>query len=138
MKHLMIAAAACAAALATAGAALAETQAYTATLAPGAGITSSGKGAAAVTFDTVSKALTYKVDYEGLSGPATMAHIHGPADPGANAGVQVPFPTVANPFVGTATLTDAQAADLQAGKYYVNIHTAANRGGEIRGQLVKK
>ena len=44
----------------------------------------------------------------------------------------------ASPITGTATLTDAQVADLEAGKYYVNIHTAANRGGEIRGQLTKK
>jgi hypothetical protein len=42
-----------------------------------------------------------------------------------------------SPAKGTATLTDAQAADLQAGRWYINIHTAANRGGEIRGQVVK-
>ena len=44
---------------------------------------------------------------------------------------------MASPIKGSATLTDAQAADLQAGKYYVNIHTAANKGGEIRGQVMK-
>ncbi len=38
---------------------------------------------------------------------------------------------------GSATLTDAQAADLTAGKYYVNVHTAAHPGGEIRGQVEK-
>ena len=38
---------------------------------------------------------------------------------------------------GSATLTDAQTADLAAGKWYVNVHTAANKDGEIRGQLVK-
>ena len=43
-----------------------------------------------------------------------------------------------SPIKGEATLTDAQAADLVAGKYYINIHTAANPGGEIRGQVVKK
>ncbi len=42
-----------------------------------------------------------------------------------------------SPAEGSATLTDAQAADLVAGKYYVNIHTAANPGGEIRGQVTK-
>jgi hypothetical protein len=114
------------------------TQSYTATLAPGAGITSSGKGAGAFTFDTVTKALTYTVTYEGLSGPALMAHIHGPADPGANAGVVAPFASAASPITGTVTLTDAQAAELAAGKYYVNVHTGANRGGEIRGQITLK
>jgi hypothetical protein len=137
MKTQLFAAAVSIAMLA-AGAASAETQHYAATLAVPAGITSSGRGAGDFSYDTVTKVLTYKVDYSGLTGPATMAHIHGPAEPGANAGVQVPFPTVANPFSGTATLTDAQAADLQAGKQYVNIHTAANRGGEIRGQITRK
>jgi hypothetical protein len=41
------------------------------------------------------------------------------------------------PAEGSATLTDAQAADLMAGKYCVNVHTAANPGGEIRGQVTK-
>jgi len=40
--------------------------------------------------------------------------------------------------VGTAVLTDAQIADLTAGKWYANIHTQANPGGEIRGQVVAK
>jgi len=44
----------------------------------------------------------------------------------------------ASPLKGEATLTDAQAADLQAGKWYYNIHTAANKGCEIRGQVMKK
>ena len=39
------------------------------------------------------------------------------------------------PMTGTATLTDAQITDLLAGKYYVNVHTEQNKGGEIRGQL---
>ena len=82
--------------------------------------------------------LTYTVKYEGLSGPAVAAHIHGPADPGANAPPVVPFANAASPITGTATLTDAQAADLKAGKYYVNVHTAANKGGEIRGQITAK
>jgi hypothetical protein len=38
---------------------------------------------------------------------------------------------------GSATLTDAQAADLLAGRYYINIHTAATPAGEIRGQVTK-
>jgi hypothetical protein len=90
------------------------------------------------TYDTSSKQLSYTADYSGLTGNATMAHFHGPADPGKNAGIVVPVQgTVASPIKGTATLTDAQAADLMAGKLYFNVHTEKNKGGEIRGQVTK-
>ena len=111
---------------------------YAATLAPGAGITSTGKGTGTFTYDPATHTLTYNVSYEGLTGPAVAAHIHGPADPGANGPPVVPFANAASPITGTATLTDAQAAELAAGKYYVNVHTAANKGGEIRGQITPK
>jgi hypothetical protein len=111
------------------------TPSLAASLAPGAGITSSGNGAGTFTYDPASHTLTYNITYEGLTGPAMAAHIHGPADPGGNAPPVVPFPSAASPITGTATLTDEQAADLLAGKYYVNVHTGANRGGEIRGQI---
>ena len=88
-------------------------------------------------YDTASKKLTWKGNYSGLSGPATMAHFHGPAEPGKNAGVAVPITPSTSPFENSANLTDAQAADLLAGRWYVNVHTAAHPGGEIRGQLVK-
>jgi len=99
--------------------------------------TTTGKGSAVVTLDTATKTITYKVTYSGLTGPAIMGHIHGPAAVGANAPVVVPFASAADPISGTATLTDAQIADMMAGNYYVNLHTAANKGGEIRGQLTK-
>lgn len=94
-------------------------------------------GSADVTFDTATKMLTWKMTYSGLTGPATMAHFHGPAEAGKNAGVAVPIPNPASGAEGSATLNDAQAADLMAGKYYINIHTSANKGGEIRGQVTK-
>src|SRR5215468_11271398 len=76
--------------------------------------------------------------YYGLTGNATAAHFHGPADPDKTAGVIVPVQgSVASPIDGTATLTDTQAADLLAGKWYFNIHTEANWPGEIRGQVTK-
>jgi len=101
---------------------------------PGSG---AGKGSFTATYDTASKKLSWKGNYSGLSGPATAAHFHGPADAGKNAGVAVPISPNASPFEGSATLTDAQAADLLAGKWYVNIHTEANKAGEIRGQVIK-
>ena len=100
--------------------------------------TTAGKGTATATLDTATKTLTYTVEYSGLTGAATAGHLHGPAAPGANAGVVVPFASPASPVNGTATLTDAQIADLEAGKWYTNIHTTANPAGEIRGQLVRK
>ncbi|HLY58419.1 MAG TPA: CHRD domain-containing protein [Stellaceae bacterium] len=100
-------------------------------------VTSEGKGTATLSLDTASKKLSYTVEYSGLSGPATMAHIHGPAAPGANAGVVVPLTSTPSPLKGEVTLTDAQIADLLAGKDYINIHTAAHPSGEIRGYVSK-
>jgi hypothetical protein len=100
-------------------------------------VQSAGKGTAAVNYDTASKQVTYSVTYTGLSGPAAAAHIHCGAAAGANSGVAVPLASAASPITGSGTLTDAQAADLEAGKCYVNIHTAANKGGELRAQLSK-
>src|SRR5258708_39694391 len=99
---------------------------------------SAGTGTADIDYDPATKKLSWKLTYSGLSGPATAAHFHRPADAGKNAGVKVPIPNAtASPAQGSATLTDEQAADLMAGKYYVNVHTAANPGGEIRGQVTK-
>jgi hypothetical protein len=100
-------------------------------------VTSTGSGTASVNFDPATKQITYNVTYSGLSGPAAAAHIHCGAAAGANSGVAVPFTNAASPITGNATLTDAQAADLVAGKCYVNVHTAANKGGELRAQLTK-
>jgi hypothetical protein len=100
--------------------------------------TSAGTGTADIDYDAASKKLTWKLTYSGLTGPATAAHFHGPAEVGKNAGVAVAIPNATqSPADGSATLTDAQAADLEAGKYYVNVHTKANPGGEIRGQVMK-
>jgi hypothetical protein len=98
---------------------------------------SKGTGTVTATYDTASKKLSWKGSYANLSGPATAAHFHGPAEAGKNAGVAIPISPATSPLEGSATLTDAQAADLMAGKWYVNVHTAANKGGEIRGQLTK-
>ena len=120
--------------------ALAEMVAFKADLKAGEEVPpndSKGNGTVTATYDTASKKLSWKGNYSGLSGPATMAHFHGPAEAGKNAGVAVAITPNTSPFESSATLTDAQAADLMAGRWYVNVHTAAHPGGEIRGQLLK-
>jgi len=97
---------------------------------------SKGSGAVTATYDTASKMLSWKGSYKDLTGPATMAHFHA-GEAGKNGPVVIPISPSASPFTGSATLTDAQAAELLAGKWYVNVHTEANKGGEIRGQVTK-
>ena len=100
---------------------------------PGAAQHHQGHGRAQATYDPASKKLTYTVNYKDLSGPATAAHFHGPAAAGANAGVVVPAAApLTSPIKGEATLTDAQAADLAAGRWYFNIHTAPTRRRDPR------
>lgn len=100
-------------------------------------VSGSGSGQATLWLNTGTKQLSWKISYSALSSDAAAAHIHGPAAPAANAGVVVNLaPNGAkSPIEGSATLTDAQIADLLAGNDYVNVHTAQNKGGEIRGQI---
>jgi hypothetical protein len=139
MKKIMLATLALGAAVAFSGTAFAEKMKATldgkSEVPPNA---SAGTGTADIDYDPATKKLTWKLTYSGLSGPATAAHFHGPAEAGKNGGVAVAIPNAtSSPAEGSATLTDAQAADLTSGKYYVNVHTAANPGGEIRGQVGK-
>ena len=98
---------------------------------------SKGTGSVTATFDTASKRLSWKGSVAGLSGPATAAHFHT-GEVGKNGGVAVPIAGAdKGAFEGSATLTDAQAEELMAGKWYVNVHTVANKGGELRGQVTK-
>jgi len=104
---------------------------------------SKGTGSVRATFDTVSKTLAWTGSYSGLSGPATGAHFHGPVSyvgltSEQNAPIQVVTPgSLASPFKGSTAITDAQAKDLMDGRWYFNIHTRANRDGEIRGHIVR-
>jgi len=80
--------------------------------------------------------LHYILRYSGLSGPVKAGHFHGPAEAGKNAGVALGINNAGDsPVQGSAVLTADQAAELLADKWYVNLHTAANRGGELRGQV---
>ena len=97
---------------------------------------STGTGSVDAVLNKDTNLFRWKANYSGLTGPATAAHFHGPASVGANAGVVLPWPMPMNASMeGSATLTPAQAADLMAGRWYANVHTAANPGGEVRGQM---
>ncbi|MEK6398845.1 MAG: CHRD domain-containing protein [Terriglobus sp.] len=98
----------------------------------------SGTGTLTATLDTDTNTLKYHVEYAGLTGAVSAAHFHGPAVPGTNAKSQVPVKApFDSPIEGTATITAEQVKDLLDGKWYFNLHTGANPGGELRGQVVK-
>ena len=98
--------------------------------------TTAGMGQLQAEFDKATKTLRYTLRYSGLSGPVKAGHFHGPAEAGKNAGVALGINNAGDsPVQGSAVLTADQAADLLAGKWYVNLHTAANPGGEVRGQV---
>ena len=94
----------------------------------------SGSVDAALNKDTMQ--LRWKVSFSGMTGAPTAGHFHGPAAVGVNSGVALGWTNpMTNGMEGSATLTAAQAADLMAGKWYANIPSAANPGGELRGQM---
>jgi CHRD domain len=96
---------------------------------------SAATGSADVTVDTETKKLSWTVDYSGLTGEPTAAHFHGPAAAGENAGPVVDMSAAIKS--GSADITDQQLADLQAGKWYLNVHSEKFPDGEIRGQVEK-
>lgn len=101
-------------------------------------VVTTGAGAAIGTLDTVSGDLSWTVTFADLIGTPTAMHFHGPAGPGANAGVQVNIGAISglgSPSVGSTIISSNQVADLLAGLYYINLHTDAFPGGEIRGQV---
>jgi hypothetical protein len=74
--------------------------------------------------------------YAGLTGAVTAAHFHGNANyTQGPAGVKVPLTVTASPMTGTVGYLQADEGAILAGRWYVNLHTVANPGGEIRGQL---
>ncbi len=85
--------------------------------------------------DTAANTVTYRICFGGLAAAETAAHIHGPAGPGANGGVMTALPA-GNPKVGVWNYAEGMEADILAGRTYVNIHSGAFPGGEVRGQVV--
>ncbi len=99
-----------------------------------------GTGTVTGNYNATKNLFSYNISWSGITGTATAGHFHSPALAGANASPLVYLVLQNNGSSGTAsgsaTLSDAQEADLLAGKFYANIHTSANGGGEIRGQVV--
>lgn len=85
----------------------------------------------------VGNKLTYTLTFKGLTGAATAAHIHlGGMGKSGNVVVPICGPCK-SPVKGSATLSKALLTDLKTHKLYVNVHTAKNPAGEIRGQLAE-
>ena len=103
--------------------------------------TSRALGVAFVTFNAATLEVCFSISYEdfNLTSPETAAHFHFPAPPGVNAPVRINLPAGA-PKNGCATadppLTIQDITDLFSGRWYINIHTEMNPGGEIRGQVL--
>jgi hypothetical protein len=102
---------------------------------------SPGIGAGMLTYDDVANQLNWNITFSGLLAGTTAAHFHGPAAPGAVAGVQIPISLGAfagarsGTLIGMATLTATQETQLLSDLWYINIHTTMFPGGEIRGQV---
>jgi plastocyanin len=99
-------------------------------------------GTGSGTFALVGDQLTFNISYRNLTSVATASHIHGPADESQSTGVMINFASFnggsygsSGNVAGTVALTATQLAALVDGLTYANFHTAANPGGEIRGQI---
>ena len=109
----------------------------------GAGTGSLATGSATMTLDDVTNLFSWNISWTSNlllngAGSETVMHFHGPAPAGVNAGVQVDFGGISgttSPSIGSSTILAAQETDLLAGLWYINIHTTAFPGGEIRGQV---
>jgi len=101
---------------------------------------STGLGMLTGTYTDATNTLNINLSFTGLTGPTTAAHLHGPAVPGVNAGIQIGFTgfpagVTSGSYANSYVLTAAQETDLLAGLWYVNVHSTLFPGGEIRGQI---
>lgn len=100
---------------------------------------SDGYGLAWGTLDDATGALDFDFYFTNLTGLATAAHIHGPADPDQNASVLVPITIPLGVTSGTGSasvvVTPLIASYITSGKTYLNVHSDVYPGGEIRGQI---
>ena len=102
-------------------------------------VTTDATGLGVMALSANAFAIDFRVTVADITG-ITAAHIHQGAA-GTNGGVVAPLYVgigdfdPANPVSGAAPVSTAQVFELLGGDYYVNVHTAANPGGEIRGQI---
>jgi CHRD domain len=108
----------------------AETLSLKADLVPVAGTNSKAAGTLTADYDTDTKKLTWRGSYRGLGTYATAGGLYGPDN-----NVIVRLRSVDSPFDGTAIVSEKQAPDLRAGRWFVLIRTAAFPNGELRGPL---
>lgn len=92
-------------------------------------------GSSVVTFDTESRELVWSISYSDIDGSVIGAHIHGPASSQENAGILIPLDNSKNPITGKLILNGEQAAHIEAGMTYINLHSEKIPSGELRGQL---
>jgi hypothetical protein len=136
LVSLVVAAAFAVAGLGGAAIAHADPITLTAKLVPEGSAPPTGLGHVVATYDPSTLMLTWNVTYSGLSGPVLAGHFHGPATPGTDAPPVIFFhPPLMSPISGSQKLTLDQVSQLLGGLYYVNLHTKAFPGGEIRGQV---
>jgi CHRD domain-containing protein len=98
----------------------------------GTGATGTGRGAVVV--DPATRRITGGITFTGLTGNPTAAHIHR-ADTSIAVGLQLASDNATGVLLNNLTLSAADYAELLAGTLYFNVHTVANSGGEIRGQI---
>jgi CHRD domain len=110
----------------------AETLSFKADLRAVAGTNSTATGAFTANYDTDSKKLIWRGSYHGIGTYATAATLFGPGNVPA-----VRLRSFDSPFRGTAILSEKQAADLMAGRWFILIRTSAFPNGELGGQIVK-
>ena len=96
-------------------------------------------GTAWIAYDPETNLLGWNIGWENLTGPPVGMHFHGPAGVGETAGVNVNIGEISglsNPSIGSTTITEEFADQLLNNQWYINVHTATNGPGEIRGQVV--
>ncbi len=105
---------------------------------PAPGAPSGGTASGLVTVDTNTNTITYNITCANLNGTINNAHFHGPAAPGATAGVKITLTgdVVGNTIIGSKTFLEADQANILAGLFYLNVHTTLNPAGQVRDQIV--